>query len=46
MENGAKTAKIWLKQGSRDLFAKDLNFQGLVLKKPGTKTKLNLNYRG
>ena len=23
-----------------------LNFQGLALKKPGTKMKLNLNYRG
>jgi len=27
------------------LFAIDLNFQGLDLKKPGTKMKLNLNYR-
>ena len=33
--------KLWLKQGSKDLFAIDLNFQGLALKKPGTKTKLN-----
>ena len=41
-----KTKKIWLKQGFRDLFAIDLNFQGLDLKKPGTKTRLNLNYRG
>jgi hypothetical protein len=30
--------KIWLKQGFRNLFAKDLNFQGLGLKKPGAKT--------
>ena len=45
-ENGAKTEKLWLKQGSKDLFAKDLNFQGLALKKSGTKTRLNLNYRG
>jgi hypothetical protein len=45
-ENGAKTKKLWLKHGSRDLFAVDLNFQGLALKKPGTKTRLNLNYRG
>ena len=45
-ENGIETGKMWLKQGSRDLFAKDFNFQGLALKKPGTKTKLNLNYRG
>ena len=44
-ENGIETGKMWLKQGSRDLFAKDFNFQGLALKKPGTKTKLNLNYR-
>ena len=44
-ENGVKTKKLWLKQGSKDLFAIDLNFQGLALKKPGTKTKLNLNYR-
>ena len=44
-ENGIETGKMWLKQCSRDLFAKDLNFQGLALKKPGIKTKLNLNYR-
>ena len=35
-ENGVKTWKIWLKQGSRGLFAKKQNFQGLDLKKPGT----------
>ena len=35
-ENGVKTKKLWLKQDSRDLFAIDLNFQGLDLKKPGT----------
>ena len=45
-ENRAKTEKLWLKQGSKDLFVIDLNFQGLALKKPWTKTKLNLNYRG
>ena len=45
-ENGVKTKKLWLKQGSKDLFAIDLNFQGLALKKPGIKTRLNLNYRG
>ena len=45
-ENGAKTKKLWLKHGSRDLFAIDLNFQGLALKKRGTKMRLNLNYRG
>ena len=45
-ENGAKTKKLWLKQGSKDLFAKKQNFQGLDLKKTGTKMKLNLNYRG
>ena len=45
-ENGVKTKKLWLKHGSSDLFAIDLNFQGLALKKPGTKMKLNLNYRG
>ena len=45
-ENGVKTKKLWLKQGSKDLFAIDLNFQGLALKKPGTKMRLNLNYRG
>ena len=33
-----KTRKIWQKQGSRDLFARDLKFQGLDLKKPGAKT--------
>ena len=45
-ENGAKTKKLWLKQGFKGLFAKDLNFQGLALKKPGTKTKLNLTREG
>ena len=45
-ENGVKTEKLWLKQDFKDLFAIDLNFQGLALKKPGTKTRLNLNYRG
>ena len=45
-ENGVKTKKLWLKQGSKGLFAKDLNFQGLALKKPGAKMRLNLNYRG
>ena len=44
-ENGVKTEKLWLKQGSKDLFTIDLNFQGLALKKLGTKTRLNLNYR-
>ena len=34
------------KQGSKDLFVTDLNFQRLALKKPGAKTRLNLNYRG
>jgi hypothetical protein len=37
-ENGVETKKIWLKQGFRDLFTRDLNFQGLGLKKPGAKT--------
>ena len=45
-ENGVKTKKLWLKQCNRDLLAIDLNFQGIALKKPGTKTRLNLNYRG
>ena len=45
-ENGVKTKKLWLKQGTRDLFVRVLNFQGLDLKKPGTKMRLNLNYRG
>jgi hypothetical protein len=45
-ENGAKTKKLWLKHGSMDLFAIDLNFQGLALKKPGTKMRLNIRYRG
>ena len=34
-ENGAKTNKLWLKQGSKDLFAIDLNIQGLASKKLG-----------
>ena len=46
MKTELKREKIWLKQGSKDLFAIDLNFQGLALKKPGTKMKLNLNFKG
>ena len=45
-ENGARTKKLWPKQGFRGLFVKDLNFQGLDPKKTGTETKLNLNFRG
>ena len=45
-ENGVKMKTLWLKQGSKDLFAIDLNFQGLALKKPGAKTKLNLTREG
>ena len=45
-ENRVKTEKLWLEQGSNDLFAIDLNFQGLTLKKPWTKMRLNLSYRG
>ena len=37
-ENGVKTKKLWLEQGTRDLFVRVLNFQGLDLKKPGAKT--------
>jgi hypothetical protein len=37
-KNKVETKKILLKQGSRDLFARDLNFQRLGLKKPGAKT--------
>ena len=44
-ENGVKMKKLWLKQSSKDLLAIDLNFQGLALKKPGTKTRFNLRYR-
>ena len=36
-ENGVET-KLWLKQGFRSLFVKKQSFQGLDLKKPGTKT--------
>ena len=32
-ENGVKTKKLWLKQGSRGLFAKDLKEKGLWVKK-------------
>ena len=46
IENGVKTKKLWGKQGSRGLSEKDLDFQGLDLKKTGTKTKLNLNFKG
>ena len=45
-DNGAKTKKLWLKQGFKGLFVNKQSFQGIDLKKPGTKTKLNLNYRG
>ena len=38
VENRVKMMKLWLKQGSKDLFAIDLNFQGLDTKKPGAKT--------
>jgi len=33
-ENGAKMEKLWLKLGSRGLFAKDLKEKGLWVKKP------------
>ena len=33
-----KTRKIWLKQGSRDLFVKKQNFQGLDSKNIGDRT--------
>ena len=36
-ENGVKTKKLWLKQGSRGLFVKKQGFQGLDLEKSGTK---------
>ena len=45
-ENGVKIKKLWLKQDFRGLFATDLNFQGLALKKPGAKTELNLTREG
>ena len=45
-ENGAKTKKLWLKQGSRGLSAIDLKEKGLAIKKPRTKMRLNVNYRG
>ena len=37
-ENRVKTKKLWLKQCTRDLFVRVLNFQGIDLKKPGAKT--------
>jgi hypothetical protein len=37
-EIGVETKKIRLEQGSRDLFVRDLNFQGIGLKKLGDKT--------
>ena len=33
-ENGVKIKKLWLKQGSKDLFVKKQSFLGLDLKKP------------
>ena len=44
-ENGAKTEKLWLKHGSRGLFVKVLKEQGLWVKKPRAKTKLNTKRR-
>ena len=44
-ENGVKMKKLWLKQSSRGLFVKKQSFQGLDLKKTGTKMKLNLNFK-
>ena len=44
--NGAKAKKLGLKQGFKSLFVKNLKFQGLELKKTGTKIKLNLIFRG
>ena len=37
-ENGAKTEKLWLKQGFRGLFVKKQSLKGLDIKKPGAKT--------
>ena len=34
-ENRVKTKKLWLKQDSKDLFVRVLNFQGLASKKLG-----------
>ena len=45
-ENGVETKKLGLKQSSRDLFAIDLKEKGQAIKKPRTKMRLNLNYRG
>ena len=45
-ENRDKTKKLWLKQGFRGLFMKKQSFQRLDLKKTGTKTKLNIIFRG
>ena len=45
-ENGVEMKKLWLKQGSRGLFVRDLKEQGLWVKKLRTKTKLNLNIEG
>ena len=45
-ENGVKTEKLWLKQGSKDLFAINLNFQGLALKKPWIKTRFKPKLQG
>ena len=36
-ENGAKTKKLWLKHGSRDLSVIDLKENWLAIKKPRTK---------
>ena len=46
VENRVKMMKLWLKQGSRGLFAIDLNFQGLALKKPGTKMRFKPKLQG
>ena len=36
-ENGVETKKLWLKQYTRDLFVRVLNFLGLASKKPRAK---------
>ena len=45
-ENGVKTKKLWPRLGSRGSSVKKQSFQGLDLKKPRAKMKLNLNYKG
>ena len=45
-ENGVETLKIWLKQGSKNLFAKKQNFQGARLEETRDLNIIKPNLQG